>query len=233
MRWVVIGLILGHSAWCADILSPNEAVRRSLEPNAIHEYSLPGSADTYLVLEVDRQGARLEVEAGSIRRRLAGADMQPAIICWASTDAAPTILRIRSLESKAVRPYGLRLVSRVASAADQARVRGCRFLAEEKLQDALREFEAAGDWARQGETLTLLGQALWDLGKTSESVAAHEKAVAAWDRAHNPGRKAAAMYRLAVGYGLLNRREEGRKTLRAAASLAHEALATRLSRRTR
>jgi len=36
---VAIWLILGRAAWRADILSPNEAVRRSLEPNAVHEYT--------------------------------------------------------------------------------------------------------------------------------------------------------------------------------------------------
>src|SRR6266700_4420589 len=101
MRWVAIGLILGHMAWCADILSPNDETHRSLGPNEIHEYSLPGSADAYSELEVEPQGARIEVEIASRAqplavRRLAGADMAPATLYWVSTEAAPVLLRVRS-----------------------------------------------------------------------------------------------------------------------------------------
>src|SRR6266487_5836649 len=103
MRWVAIGLILGHMAWCADILSPNDETHRSLGPNEIHEYSLPGSADAYSELEVEPQGARIEVEIASraqplILQRLEGAHMLPTTFCWVSTEPAPTLLRVRSLE---------------------------------------------------------------------------------------------------------------------------------------
>ena len=72
---------------------------------------------------------------------------------------------------------------------DQSRARGCGLLAAsqaEKLQAALHEFEAAGDSARQGETLTALGLALLGSWQNPRIVSAHEKAVEAWESRARP-----------------------------------------------
>lgn len=230
MRSVWVAL-LGSSVRAAEILAPEQTVLRELNPGATHEYSLPARA-AYFDLEINARGTRLDVTAGSLRLDLSGGPAYPTALCWIATSAATASITIRSRESTAARAYSIRLTARSPTVADQARAKGCAWQAEatrerdlgkkaRALEVAKQAFQEAGDVRRIAEVSTPLGQTLWDLGKTAESIAAHEQAVAGWEKAGEPGRKAGAMAILSAGYGFLpDKRSKAIPTAREAAALA-------------
>ncbi|MBL8220015.1 MAG: CHAT domain-containing protein [Bryobacterales bacterium] len=225
--------LLCLSANAADILAPGQAVVRQLNPGSVHQYSLPPQP-SFFDLEIDPRGTRLDVTAGPLRLDLSDGPARPTGLCWIADSHASPGISIRSLEVSASRSYSIRLTARPPNEADQARAKGCRLQAEaarerdfarkaQILAEAREAFHQAGDWHRIAEVSTPLGQALWELGKTSESIAAHLQAVAAWEKAGQPGRKAGAMAILSIGYGFLpDKRSQAIPTSREAATLARD-----------
>ncbi len=228
--WVAV---LGLAAQAAEILVPGQRVAGELKPGAVHDFSTPADSG-YVELEVDAVGSRLEVEAGPLRVDLSDGPVRSKGLCWIKETPGSDAISIRSLEKEASRAYAVRLTVRSPGSGDAARARGCSFSAEatrernlakkaQALDMAKGAFAEAGDWRRLAEVATPLGQTLWELGKTAASIAAHEQAVAAWERAGEGGRKAGAMAILSIGYGLLpDKRSKAIPTSQAAAALAKE-----------
>lgn len=237
MRAGWLGLIVSLAAHAAGTLpAAGEPTVITLPPRATQEFALPAAAG-FFDLDVDPRGARLVVTAGTLRADLADGPARQVSLCWVSESAdASAAVVIESLEESATRALSVRLTITPApvSAADASRARGCALLAAalpqrdlaskaRTLAQAKQAFLEAGDWRRVAEVSTPLGQTLWELGKTAESIASHEQAVAAWERAGQPGRKAGAMAILAIGYGLLpDKRSKAIPTTQAAATLARE-----------
>lgn len=187
-----------------------QAASETIAPGATQHHELAAEAG-YVEIEVEANGTRLEVTAGGHRLLLNDGPVRGVRLCYIAAERAAAPVRVRSLEAEETRSYRLRAVTRAVQGADAARAKGCALQREalatisapvrqQLLDEARKVFTEANDLRGLAEVLTPLGEALWEVGRRADAVAAHLQAVATWKQLGQPGREAAAMVTLGVGY---------------------------------
>ncbi|MBL8217300.1 MAG: CHAT domain-containing protein [Bryobacterales bacterium] len=212
----------------------SHAICETIAPGETQHHELAAEAG-YVAIEVEANGTRLEVTAGGHRLFLNDGPVRGVRLCYVTAEPASAPVRVRSLERIETRTYRLRAVSRAVEGADAARAKGCALQREamatvaasgrqQLLDEARKAFTEANDLRGVAEVLTPLGEALWEIGRRADAVAAHVQAVATWKQLGEPGREAAAMVTLGVGYLFTpGKADLGARTLRESAQIAARA----------
>lgn len=207
MRSLRVPLTVLLSAWMAYAQlsgsSSPHATTSIIGQGETRRHAIRVAGGAFVEVTLDPKGTLLSFEIRgpdgllAQQRRLGG---RLDRVRWCAVAAAPAELAVRvSSEESASgsRPYVLAWTTRSAIEGDVQRAAGCQaFQQAEQLRDsgmadaraaalgqfqeALLRWEAAGDPLRQAETLSQIGQLLWELGRTQDSLAAHQKALAQW-----------------------------------------------------
>lgn len=184
-------------------LSAPPATTSSIAQGETHEHRLQIEAGAFVEVTLDPKGTLIafdmRAQEGELaQQRRLGGRLDP--VRWCAVFASPVQLAVRvgsQEQAPGSRPYVLAWTTRSATEGDAQRAAACQAIQQaERLRDsgkagaraaalgkfreALLQWEAAGDLLRQAETLSQIGQLLWELGHTKDSIAAHQKAVAQW-----------------------------------------------------